>query len=110
DQSQLQDVREEMLDRFGPLPAPVDTLLLLKELQLLAREIKLDSIRIEGQFFVLTGKSARNMKLLNRLSPHDLRLVDKHNIYVPIPTEGSFDTPEGQTLLLLFLKSVLQDR
>lgn len=57
DEQQLKDLSEELKDRFGNPPKPVQKLLKLKELQVLARPISIDQIRLEGKFL---SSPARN--------------------------------------------------
>mgnify|MGYP003114429029 FL=1 len=110
DEQQLNDVREELRDRFGAPPESVEMLLGLKELQIYSRLISIDQIRIEGKFFVLSGRTPQKMKIFKELSKHDLRLVDAHTIYVPVPGDLQENSPGYEQKMLQFLKSVLQDR
>ncbi|WP_238755093.1 transcription-repair coupling factor [Rubinisphaera margarita] len=110
DEQQLEDLREELRDRFGTPPEPVEKLLALKELQVWARIISIDRIRIEEHFFVISGTDPRKLKILKQLSKHDLRLVDAHTIYVPIPGKIKLEEVASEQKILRFLKSVLQDR
>ena len=51
----LSDLRQEMIDRFGPLPRPAETLLLETEIRILAGSWKIDRIHVEqGWYIVLT--------------------------------------------------------
>ena len=43
----LSDLRQEMIDRFGPLPRPAETLLVETEIRILAGAWKLDRIHVE---------------------------------------------------------------
>ena len=47
---QLEKFREELRDRYGPAPAPVEQLLRLAELRLLAVQNKAQHIRVEAKF------------------------------------------------------------
>ncbi|MCA8985060.1 MAG: transcription-repair coupling factor [Planctomycetaceae bacterium] len=110
DAQQLADLTEELTDRFGKPPGPVRKLLKLKELQILARIVSVDRIYMEGNFFVMTGKKPKWLRVFKELSPHDLRLVDPKTIYIPVPGRLKPELPKFQSKLLHFLKSVLQDR
>ena len=105
---QLNDLEEELRDRFGNLPEPVQKLIQLKELQIEARRLSINQIRIEGKFFVFSGTNPQSLKIHNELSSEDLRLVDPRTIYAPFP-EGLLEiTPESDPILLSFMKSVLR--
>ncbi len=109
DAQQLQDLTEELQDRFGAPPFAVQKLLKLKELQILARPISIHRIHMEGKFFVFSGKKPKLMRVFNDLSPHDLRLVDLKTVYAPIPGKLKPDSPKYEEKLLKFVKSLLQD-
>ncbi len=51
----LSDLRQEMIDRFGPLPRPAETLLVETEIRILAGAWKVNRIHVgAGQYIVLT--------------------------------------------------------
>ena len=51
----LNDFRQEMIDRFGPLPRPAENLLIETEIRIMAGAWKLERIHVEqGQYVVLT--------------------------------------------------------
>ena len=71
DKADVDTLRAELRDRFGPLPAPVELLLLAGELKILAAdraitamETKEDKLMItrHGDFLTLGGKFPRLMK------------------------------------------------
>ena len=45
---QIEDIREELRDRFGPMSGPLDNLLYLVDLKLLAKEAGVESITQSG--------------------------------------------------------------
>lgn len=108
DSGQLNDLQEELQDRFGNLPEPADKLLRLKELQISARLISVNQIRVEEKFIVLVGTNPQSLKIHKKMSSQDLRLVDDRTIYAPFPEEFHELTPETEQLLLCFLKSILR--
>ncbi|WP_237228053.1 transcription-repair coupling factor [Rubinisphaera sp. JC750] len=110
DLQQLADLTDELQDRFGTPPVPVQKLLALKELQILARVLSISQIHLEGKFFVFTGKKPQWLRAYKELSPHDLRLVDKKTIYVPVPGDLDPESDDYEQNTLQFIKSVLQDR
>ncbi len=48
-QDELQEIREEMLDRFGKLPRPVENFLRIASLRILARAKEIKSLRRKGR-------------------------------------------------------------
>lgn len=105
---QLCDLEEELKDRFGNLPEPAEKLIQLKELQIAARLLSINQIRVEGKFIVLSGSKPQSLEIHNELSSHDLRLVDPRTFYAPFPEGFQELTPETEPLLLSFMKSVLR--
>jgi transcription-repair coupling factor (superfamily II helicase) len=85
----LNDFRQEMRDRFGPLPEPAEWLLRLAELRLLTAQWKIASIHLEKSAEV--GSSAmdvvfgyRNPRRLEELASRSegrLRIVDDASAY-----------------------------
>jgi transcription-repair coupling factor (superfamily II helicase) len=71
DKSALDALQKELRDRFGPLPPPVELLLLVGELKILASDKSVTSIEVEedklkitrhGDFIQLGGKFPRLTK------------------------------------------------
>jgi transcription-repair coupling factor (superfamily II helicase) len=85
----LEDFRQELRDRFGPIPEPAEWLLRLQELRLLATAWRVASLHLEGPAEGLSGpteavlsyRNAKKMKeLAQRGAPH-LRIVDDTSAY-----------------------------
>ena len=55
----LDDFRQELRDRFGPLPEPAEWLLRLAELRLLAARWQIAAIHRDGKDMVLSYRSKR---------------------------------------------------
>ncbi len=93
----LQDFAGELRDRFGPTPEPVEWLLRLAELRLLAARWQVATVHLEkpgGEFgptdVVLGYRSARQIKRLAVRSGERLRVVDNgkaHFRLAPAETE-----------------------
>jgi transcription-repair coupling factor (superfamily II helicase) len=85
----LADFRQELRDRFGPLPEPAEWLLRLTELRLLAANWKIASIHLEkpveggsGPTDVVLGyRNPRRMQELAARSEGRLRVVDDASAY-----------------------------
>jgi len=101
---ELEDVRNELRDRFGPLPAAAERLLELKSLQLDARVWELEDIHLEeDRFAVFTYRDKKKITQLAHLVGKDLRIVDDRQAYLLL--KCSTENPQQ---LLDRLKSVLQ--
>jgi transcription-repair coupling factor (superfamily II helicase) len=85
----LDEYRQELRDRFGPIPEPVEWLLRLAELRLLATRWNIASIHLEkppartvGPTDVVLGyQSERKIKRLAEQSRARLRVVDGKSAY-----------------------------
>ena len=86
DASQIQDVRAELRDRFGPLPAAVSRMLELAELRLDAAAWQIAAITSDARFIILHYTNRRQMERLVKTSSIAIRIVDRKRAY--IPTKG----------------------
>jgi transcription-repair coupling factor (superfamily II helicase) len=101
--AELEHLREEFRDRFGPLPPPVEMLLEIRELQIAALSWQIDDIHLEDDYAVLGYRNPRKMQKLAKISPHTLRIGDARVAYLPLPHRLN-----RTTQLIPLLKSVLQ--
>ena len=101
----LSDLRQEMIDRFGPLPRPAQTLLVETEIRILSGAWKVNRIHVEqGQYIVLSyGNSSRIEALARRHPPSTVRIVDAKHAYVPLG-DDPVKTPEIAQRLLALLR------
>lgn len=103
--AQLTDFAQELRDRFGPLPPPVERLLELHELRIHAHWWRIRNIHQEATFVVFQYVSRRKMENLQKLAKGRLRIVDHESAYlVADDWVGDIDQ------LLSALKSLLQQR
>lgn len=86
DASQIQDIRAELRDRFGPLPAAVSRMLELAELRLDAAAWQIAAITSDARFIILHYTNRRQMERLVSTSSIAIRIVDRQRAY--IPTKG----------------------
>lgn len=103
DENQLEQLREEIRDRYGPLPEPVERLLEIRELQLLALKWQIDEIRLEDGYGVFGYRIPRKIHKLAKECALTLRVVDDRHAFLVLPRNTNL-----QTELLGILKSVLQ--
>jgi transcription-repair coupling factor (superfamily II helicase) len=100
--SEVEAFREELADRFGPLPGPVEGLLERTALKLDAALWQIAGISVEDDYLLLRFTSRRRIEQLKELHSLDLRIADDQSAYFPIP-EGV--TPDG---LVMLAKSLLR--
>ena len=104
DYGELQEITDELRDRYGPLPPEVETLLELKALQLDARQWEIEDIHLEDErFAVFTYRDKKKITQLAHLTGKDLRIVDDRQAYLLLRCSS-----ENSAELLRRLKSVLQ--
>jgi transcription-repair coupling factor (superfamily II helicase) len=107
----LDEYRQELRDRFGPIPEPVEWLLRLAELRLLATRWNIASIHLEkpppgtvGPTDVVLGyKSERKVKRLAEQSRGRLRVVDGKSAYFRLRGKEE-DAPELYAVLKKLLR------
>lgn len=100
---ELEHLRDEFRDRFGPLPPPVEMLLEVRALQIAALSWQIDDIHVEDDYIVLGYRNPRKMQKLAKISPLPVRIGDARVAYVPLPPRLN-----RTTQLLPLVKSVLQ--
>jgi len=85
----VEDFRQELRDRYGPVPAPSEWLLRLAELRILAARWKVGTVHLEkppegvsGPTDVVLGyRNAKRIKALAQRSDGRLRVVDADSAY-----------------------------
>jgi transcription-repair coupling factor (superfamily II helicase) len=100
----LADFRQELIDRFGPLPSPAENMLAEAELRILAGRWQLERIHVEDEYAVLTYRNAQRIDALAKLHPGRIRVVDEKHAYVPLEERR----PKGAVVAAV-VKSLLED-
>ncbi|MFI5768505.1 transcription-repair coupling factor [Streptomyces sp. NPDC051658] len=86
----IRAVREELTDRYGKLPEPVENLLLVAGLRMLARACGVGEIVLQGpniRFAPVELRESQELRL-KRLYPRTVIKPAVHQILVPRPTTG----------------------
>ncbi|WP_031509258.1 transcription-repair coupling factor [Streptomyces megasporus] len=81
-------VREELTDRYGPLPEPVENLLLVAGLRMLARSFGVADITLQGsniRFAPVELRESQELRL-KRLYPRSVVKAASRQVLVPRPT------------------------
>src|SRR5205823_2173282 len=102
----LEDFRQELRDRFGPIPEPTEWMLRLAKLRLLAARWQIATIHLEGPDegsagptdLVLGYRSPRQIKRLANRGDGRLRIVDDFSAYYRL--EGPEEPPAALYVLL----------
>jgi transcription-repair coupling factor (superfamily II helicase) len=87
DGSEIEPVREELADRFGPLPVPVLNLLEVARFRALARKAGLTDVTLQGnhiRFSPVQLPDSRRVRL-QRLYPKSIVKVATNTLLVPTP-------------------------
>jgi len=99
---QVAELRDELRDRFGKLPAAVNRLLSLSELKLEAATWQINSIFFQDRFLVMKFQDRGRFSQLTKSRPM-IRIIDDHTAMVTLKSTNF--TPEK---LLALVKSLLQ--
>ena len=98
----LEDIREEMVDRFGPPPASASRLLDLAMLRIEAATWGIHAIRMENRAIVLHYRDQKRIEQLKIQATQPVRIVDASTAYIPFPaavTEADEILEEAKSLL-----------
>ena len=77
----LDDFRQELRDRFGPVPEPAEWMLKLAELRLLAGRWQIGSIHRDGADLVFAYRSEKLAKRLAERSGGRMKVIDEKHVY-----------------------------
>ncbi|MCM2390235.1 transcription-repair coupling factor [Streptomyces albipurpureus] len=86
----IKAVREELVDRYGKLPEPVENLLLVAGLRMLARACGVGEIVLQGaniRFAPVELRESQELRL-KRLHPRSVIKPAAHQVLVPRPAAG----------------------
>jgi transcription-repair coupling factor (superfamily II helicase) len=84
---QLAELEIELRDRFGPIPEPVDNMIEIKRLQLLAQGWQVDDVHLEDKYVVLRYRNREAIERLASRSGKRLRIVDGRSAYLVCQNE-----------------------
>jgi transcription-repair coupling factor (superfamily II helicase) len=83
DATHIDEIREELRDRFGPLPDAARRMLELAELRLDAAAWQIAAITADARFIVLHYTNRRQIEQLVKTSTIPIRVVDNRRAYIP---------------------------
>ena len=100
---QVRELREELVDRFGPLPDPASRLLAREELKIDAAIWQIAEIYQEDKYLVFRYTNRARVEQLAKLNGGKLRIVDGNSAYLPVSKEVTHPDAIQETV-----KSVLR--
>jgi transcription-repair coupling factor (superfamily II helicase) len=80
----IEQLRDELRDRFGPVPSVVERLLQLAELKLDAAIWQIRSVTNKDQFLVLGYSDRRRIQQIAKRSRRPVRIVDEQQAFIPL--------------------------
>ncbi len=110
DEPAIDAVREELTDRYGPLPDPVDRLLAVARFRVHARRFGLTEVALQGNQVRLAPLQLRESQTmrLQRLYPRSLAKPQTGTVLVPRPTTARIGgQPLRDEALLDWCKALL---
>lgn len=84
DGPQIEAIREELVDRFGPPPEAAVRMLDLAELRLDAAAWQIASVTCDARFIVLHYTQRQRVEFLAKQSKYPVRIVDSRRAYIPL--------------------------
>lgn len=95
----VDEIRDELIDRFGPLPEEAESLLKVAQLRALAKSLKLTEVVLQGKHLRLGPvKLPESMQLrLTRLYPGSLYKTATNTVLVTLPTAAAWVPSVGGT-------------
>jgi len=93
DDGDVDRIRDELLDRFGPFPAEAANLLGVIRLKIAARRLGVAAVDLAGDQIVLTAAETTRIdprRLVNLLThpTAGIRVAPNHRIYAPVPGDA----------------------
>jgi len=101
DASEIDEIRDELRDRFGPLPEATERMLELAELRMDAAAWQIAAISSDARFIVLHYGNRRRIEQLAKTSSISVRIVDKRRAYIPTKDYNMKADPAGTSWLQL---------
>ncbi|MDP9101295.1 MAG: transcription-repair coupling factor [Actinomycetota bacterium] len=110
DEVRIQAVREELVDRFGPPPPPVEHLLAVASFRALARQYGLTEVTVQGNQIRFAPLRLRESQILRlqRLYPRSVVKTSVDTVLVPRPSTARVaGTPLRDAALLDWARDLL---
>jgi len=102
--SDIEQLRSDLADAFGKPPKPLDRLLMLAEIRILAGRWQLQSVILHRPDIVISPRDMRMAERLFEQAPGTVRLVDGKDLYWRLPPAYL----EPDTLLVVLRQRLLR--
>ena len=99
DPEKLADFRQELRDRYGAPPEPVEWLLRATEVRLLCVRWKIAGVHRDGPDLVFSYRNRKAAEQLQAFSRNRVKVVDEKSLYLRLKPED--EGPEATYRLLL---------
>ncbi len=106
----VEDIRREWLDRYGPLPAPAEELIEVGRLRAECHRIGINELSVQdarARISPITLKASAAMRL-SRLAPSSRYDEKTHILQVPLPRSKDPRKPEHVSFLVGFLAELIE--
>lgn len=104
DPAKLADFRQELRDRYGPPPEPVEWLLRTTDIRLLCVKWQIASVHRDNRDLIFSYRNADRAKQLIAASGGRMKIVDEKSIYMRLKPEEPDDAEGLYKLLVNALK------
>ncbi len=101
DAGEIRETRDELRDRFGPLPSAAGRMLELAELRLDAAAWQVSAVTSDARFIILHYGNRRQIEQLAKTSRVPIRIVDRRRAYIPTKDFDMNADPAGTSWLQL---------
>jgi transcription-repair coupling factor (superfamily II helicase) len=107
DPRKLDDFRQELRDRYGPIPDAADWLLRLTEIRLLAARWQIANIHRNGPNLVFNYRNAKRMAHLADRSEGRIKVIDEKDAYLRLQ-EGEDEPARMYEMLKQVLRRAME--
>jgi transcription-repair coupling factor (superfamily II helicase) len=104
DPAKLADFRQELRDRYGPTPEPVEWLLRTTEIRLLCVKWQIAGVHRDNRDLIFSYRNTDRAKQLVVASKGRMKIVDEKSIYMRLKPEEPDDAEGLYKLLVSVLK------
>lgn len=111
-ESDFDDIRDELQDRYGKPPQSLDILFAIARLRMKAKNMGITDVIAQGKTMRIVGPEPREsvMLRLKRIYGSALYRRQTHTLTIPTPFQGSFDSaPMGSAAIISWTNQVLVD-
>lgn len=101
----VDEVRDELRDRFGPVPDTAENLILLRALQLNSWQWGIQDVRLEDGYARFQYRDPQRINSLGGRFGRDFRIVDTESAYLVLPRDIT-----GRPLVEFLINALVSDK